>query len=80
MTAAQEEALKRIMEISREHFDASVFVALGEVTKEEGEAEGINPDKAGDHQYVYHGGAAASIGLLEMAKIHIYKRGLNENP
>lgn len=79
MTAAQESAIKRIMEISREHFEASVFVAIGDPDVDEAKAEGKDPDKCADHQYVYHGGAAASLGLLEMAKLHIWKRGVEES-
>lgn len=70
MTEAQTQALDRIEEIMREHFSAGVTVVEGEV---EGEVE--ENDKASDIRCTFHGGYAASIGLLELGKLQVWRKG-----
>lgn len=78
MTAAQDAAIKQIREIAREHFDAAVFILQGEAVPDVGLTQ-EQCDRHVDVQYLYHGGYAASIGLVEMARHHIYNRGRNED-
>jgi hypothetical protein len=66
MTEAQTQALDRIEEIMREHFTSGVLVVEGEVEEN---------DKASDIRCTFHGGYAASIGLLELGKLQVWRKG-----
>lgn len=58
MTAAQNDALDRVKEILREHFEGSLLIVAGDV---------------GDHReetrVLYHGGWLAAIGMIEEARV-----------
>lgn len=71
MTDAQIAAFKQVNEILKEHFDSSVVAVIGEVVPHE-ELTQEQADKASDHEFAYHGGYAASIGLTELLKFKIY--------
>ncbi len=58
MTKAQEDAVGRIMDISREHFEAGVMVFNAEYD-----------DHHNDIRCVWHGGYASAMGLLTIGKI-----------
>lgn len=73
MTDAQNNAIKQLRDIVREHFDASVIIVQGDAV------DVPDPDKVVDIEYIFHGGYASSIGLLELAKIHVWKRGVEES-
>lgn len=62
MTQAQDDALKRIDEIAREHFDAYVLAVEGEPSPEDGD-----PDESVDNQVAYAGGLTRALGLLVLA-------------
>lgn len=62
MTPAQDDALKQILDIMREHFDAGLIVVEGE-----------NGDNHTEVQSAYHGNYPTAIGLAELAKLHVYK-------
>lgn len=66
MTEAQTQALARIEEIMREHFSAGIIVVAGEVAES---------DTSEDIRCTYHGGYAASIGLLELGKLQVWRKG-----
>ena len=59
MTPAQSQALTQILEIMREHFSAGIIVVETDVEGED--------TKAAVHS-VWHGGFAASLGLLEIGR------------
>lgn len=71
MTNAQEDAFQKIKELMREHFSAGVIVVNGEVSED---------DKADDVQSIYHGGYATSIGLLELGKLQVWRKGRDVEP
>lgn len=73
MTDAQVTAINQMLHIAREHFDASVIVVQGEAVVQEGITQ-EQADKCADIEYVFHGGYASSIGLVELARLHIWKR------
>jgi hypothetical protein len=66
MTPAQETAFSRIEEIMREHFTSALLVVEGELEEN---------DRASDIRCTYHGGYAASIGLLELGKLQVWRKG-----
>lgn len=66
MTEPQRDALNRIEQIMREHFTTGVIIVEGEIT---------NRDDAADIETIYHGGYAASIGLLELGKLYVWRHG-----
>ena len=66
MTPAQEDAFSRIEEIMREHFSAAVLVVEGE-----------HDDKRSMIRSTWNGGYAASIGLLEMGKLQVWREQQN---
>lgn len=63
MTAPQEEAIKRIVDIMREHFSSGVVVVEGDV---------VGDDKASTTECCYHGGFPNAIGLCEVGKMRIW--------
>lgn len=78
MTDAQIAAIHQIRDITREHFDASVVIVSGTAVGED-EAGTKLEDTAVDIEYIFHGGYATSIGLVELAKLHVYKRGVDSS-
>ena len=71
MTEAQDQAFKRVMEIAREHFTASVFIAEGDYVDPDKSQEVL--DQHSDIECAFHGGFAASIGLTQVGQLRIYK-------
>lgn len=57
MTQAQEQAITRILEIAREHFEASLIVVETE-----------NDDNTDTRETIYHGGVSRAIGLAVLAQ------------
>lgn len=78
MTQAQETAIRQIQEIMREHFDAGIVILQGEAQTDEDTTQ-EQADKSTSIQYLFHGGYATAIGLVELAKIHVWKRGADES-
>lgn len=74
MTDAQENAMTRINDILKEHFDASVVIVMGDAVPTE-EITQQEADGCRDHEFAYHGGWATCLGLVEMLKFKIYKEG-----
>lgn len=73
MTDAQESAFRKIQDLAREHFTASLFIAEGDVVNEPQEVA----DRCSDVHCVFHGGYAASIGLARLAELKVYKTQLD---
>lgn len=61
MNASQEQALAKITELMREHFDAAIFVF-------ETDAEEVSDPELLDLSYRYSGTFTNAIGLLEYGK------------
>jgi hypothetical protein len=61
MTAAQFEALDRITELMREHFDAAVFVFEAEVDE-------VDEPQVCQVSFTTSGSFCATVGLLEYAR------------
>lgn len=81
MTAAQNQALNQITEIMREHFEAGVVLAIGDVDPETPDLPpGFDVTKASDHAFTYHGGKAACIGLMEMGRIKVWQDHFDQRP
>lgn len=70
MTNAQEQALKLIEEVLREHFVAGVCVVSAETEKDDEE----------DIRATYHGGLAAAVGLCDLGRDAVKgcKKGLDD--
>lgn len=62
MTPAQKQTLEKVNELLREHFTAAVLVTQAELGDRE-DAIGVS----------WHGGYPTSIGLLELAKLRVWR-------
>ena len=69
ISQAQEDALQKIELLMREHFETAVFFASAECQDNHKEEVTLG---------TYHGGKAATIGLLEMGKLKVYREHLRE--
>ena len=69
MTTAQEEAFTKCEEIMREHFASAVLVVEGETDK----------DTQSEIRCTYHGGYAASVGLLRIGELNVWKNYKDSN-
>lgn len=78
MTDAQIAAFKQVNAILKEHFDSSIVAVIGDCVPHE-ELTQEQADKASDHEFAYHGGYAASIGLTELLKFKIYNQEMHAN-
>ncbi len=66
-TPAQEEAIEKVYDILREHFEGSVFAVVA--NSEDSDSEEIST-------VYFHGGRMQAIGLVTMAQVKI----LNKEP
>jgi hypothetical protein len=69
MTPAQEEAFNHCEEIMREHFSAAVLIVEGEIP---------GSDTSAEIRCTFHGGFAASVGLLEIGKLNVWREKKDE--
>lgn len=63
MTPAQEDALNKLQDIVREHFDSGIIIVESDDTRE----------------MFWHGGISNAIGQCEVAKIRLIQRIQTEN-
>lgn len=66
MTPAQQDALKRVLDLLSEHFDAALIIVSADCE-----------DRTSVVQHAYHGSFSTAVGLAELGKLNIYKQAFN---